>query len=104
MNGIVKGDKTSIAAWYGGPMVDRDTFTSEELETKVPGTDYAMSLLRHDGTGYLAGGNIHWNANGVLSGNFNSFILQGTSIATMFYYLRLFYLHIANQDSTDLIM
>ena len=101
MNGIVKGDKTSIAAWYGGPMVDRDTFTSEELETKVPGTDYAMSLLRHDGTGYLAGGNIHWNANGVLSGNFNSFILQGTSIATMFYYIRLFYLHTANQNSTD---
>lgn len=101
MNGIVKGDKTSIAAWYGGPMVDRDTFTSEELETKVPGTDYAMSLLRHDGTGYLAGGNIHWNANGVLSGNFNSFILQGTSMITMFYYIRLFYLHTANQDSTD---
>lgn len=101
MNGIVKGDKTSIAAWYGGPMVDRDTFTSEELETKVPGTDYAMSLLRHDGTGYLAGGNIHWNANGVLSGNFNSFILQGTSFVTMFYYIRLFYLHNANQDSTD---
>lgn len=101
MNGIVKGDKTSIAAWYGGPMVDRDTFTSEELETKVPGTDYAMSLLRHDGTGYLAGGNIHWDANGVLSGNFNSFILQGTSMVTMFYYIRLFYLHTANQDSTD---
>lgn len=101
MNGIVKGDKTSIAAWYGGPMVDRDTFTSEELETKVPGTDYAMSLLRHDGTGYLAGGNIHWNTNGVLSGNFNSFILQGTSMVTMFYYIRLFYLHNANQDSTD---
>ena len=101
MNGIVKGDKTSIAAWYGGPMVDRDTFTSEELETKIPGTDYAMSLLRHDGTGYLAGGNIHWNANGVLSGNFNSFVLQGTSMVTMFYYIRLFYLHTANQDSTD---
>ena len=101
MNGIVKGDKTSIAAWYGGPMVDRDTFTSEELETKVPGTDYAMSLLRHDGTGYLAGGNIHWNANGVLSGNFNSFILQGTSMVTMFYYIRLFYLHYANQNATD---
>lgn len=101
MNGIVKGDKTSIAAWYGGPMVDRDTFTSEELETKVPGTDYAMSILRHDGTGYLAGGNIHWNVDGVLSGNFNSFILQGTSIATMFYYIRLFYLHTANPDNTD---
>lgn len=101
MNGIVKGDKTSIAAWYGGPMVDRDTFTSEELKTKVPGTDYAMSLLRHDGTGYLAGGNIHWNTDGVLSGNFNSFILQGTSIVTMLYYIRLFYLHAANQDTTD---
>lgn len=101
MNGIVKGDKTSIAAWYGGPMVDRDTFTSEELKTKVPGTDYAMSLLRHDGTGYLAGGNIHWNTDGVLSGNFNSFILQGTSMVTMFYYIRLFYLHAANQDTTN---
>lgn len=101
MNGIVKGDKTSIAAWYGGPMVDRDTFTSKELKTKVPGTDYAMSLLRHDGTGYLAGGNIHWNTDGVLSGNFNSFILQGTSMVTMFYYIRLFYLHTANQDTTD---
>lgn len=101
MNGIVKGDKTSIAAWYGGPMIDRDTFTTEELETKVPGTDYAMSLLRHDGTGYLAGGNIHWDADGVLSGNFNSFILQGTSMVTMFYYIRLFYLHYANQDTTD---
>ena len=101
MNGIVKGDKTSIAAWYGGPMIDRDTFTSEELKTKVPGTDYAMSLLRHDGTGYLAGGNIHWNTDGVLSGNFNSFILQGTSIVTMFYYIKLFYLHAANQDTTD---
>lgn len=101
MNGIVKGDKTSIAAWYGGPMIDRDTFTSEELKTKVPGTDYAMSLLRHDGTGYLAGGNIHWNTDGVLSGNFNSFILQGTSMVTMFYYIRLFYLHTPNQDTTD---
>ena len=101
MNGIVKGNKTSIAAWYGGPMVDRDTFTSEELKTKVPGTDYAMSLLRHDGTGYLAGGNIHWDADGVLSGNFNSFILQGTSMVTMFYYIRLFYLHYANQNATD---
>lgn len=101
MNGIIKGDKTSIAAWYGGPMVDRDTFTSEELKTKVPGTDYAMSLLRHDGTGYLAGGNIHWDADGVLSGNFNSFILQGNSMVTMFYYIRLFYLHYANQNVTD---
>lgn len=100
MNGIVKGDKSSIAAWYGGPMVDRDTFTKEQLETKVAGTDYAMSLLRHDGTGYLAGGNIHWDAKGVLSGNFNSFILQTVNIAAMFFYIRLFYLHSPIQDTT----
>ena len=100
MNGIVKGDKSSIAAWYGGPMVDRDTFTKEQLETKVAGTDYAMSLLRHDGTGYLAGGNIHWDAKGVLTGNFNSFILQSVNIAAMFFYIRLFYLHSHIQDTT----
>ena len=100
MNGIVKGDKSSIAAWYGGPMVDRDTFTKEQLETKVAGTDYAMSLLRHDGTGYLAGGNIHWDAKGVLTGNFNSFILQSVNIAAMFFYIKLFYLHSHIQDTT----
>ena len=100
MNGIVKGDKSSIAAWYGGPMIDRDTFTKEQLETKVAGTDYAMSLLRHDGTGYLAGGNIHWDAKGVLTGNFNSFILQTVNIAAMFFYIRLFYLHSPIQDTT----
>lgn len=100
MNGIVKGNKSSIAAWYGGPMVDRDTFTKEQLETKVAGTDYAMSLLRHDGTGYLAGGNIHWDAKGVLTGNFNSFILQTVNIAAMFFYIRLFYLHSPIQDTT----
>lgn len=100
MNGIVKGDKSSIAAWYGGPMVDRDTFTKEQLETKVAGTDYAMSLLRHDGTGYLAGGNIYWDAKGVLTGNFNSFILQTVNIAAMFFYIRLFYLHSPIDDTT----
>lgn len=100
MNGIVKGDKSSIAAWYGGPMIDRDSFTKEQLETKVAGTDYAMSLLRHDGTGYLAGGNIHWDAKGVLTGNFNSFILQSVNIAAMFFYIRLFYLHSSIQDTT----
>lgn len=101
MNGIVKGDKSSIAAWYGGPMIDRDTFTKEQLETKVAGTDYAMSLLRHDGTGYLAGGNIYWDAKGVLTGNFNSFILQTVNIAAMFFYIRLFYLYSHTQNTTN---
>ena len=94
-------DITSIAAWFGGPMVDKDIFTDEQLNNKVAGTDYARSLFRHDGSGYLASGAIYWGTDGVLHGDPNSFILQGTSIATMFYYIRLFYLHYANQDSTD---
>lgn len=103
-NGVVDKDTydiTSIAAWFGGPMVDKDIFTDEQLETKVSGTDYARSLFRHDGSGYLASGAIYWGTDGILHGNPNSFILQGTSIATMFYYIRLFYLHTANPDNTD---
>lgn len=94
-------DITSIAAWFGGPMVDKDIFTDEQLNNKVAGTDYARSLFRHDGSGYLANGAIYWGTDGVLHGDPNSFILQGTSIATMFYYTRLFYLHYANQNTTD---
>lgn len=103
-DGIVDKDTydiTSIAAWFGGPMVDKDIFTDEQLNNKVAGTDYARSLFRHDGSGYLASGAIYWGTDGILHGNPNSFILQGTSIATIFYYVRLFYLHYANPDSTD---
>lgn len=103
-NGVVDKDTydiTSIAAWFGGPMVDKDIFTDEQLNNKVAGTDYARSLFRHDGSGYLASGAIYWGTDGVLHGDPNSFILQGTSIATIFYYIRLFYLHTANPDSTD---
>ena len=103
-NGVVDKDTydiTSIAAWFGGPMVDKDIFTTEQLDNKVAGTDYARSLFRHDGSGYLASGAIYWGTDGILHGNPNSFILQGTSIATIFYYTRLFYLHYATQDSTD---
>ena len=94
-------DITSIAAWFGGPMVDKDIFTDEQLNNKVAGTDYARSLFRHDGSGYLASGAIYWGTDGVLHGDPNSFILQGTSFATIFYYIRLFYLHYANPDATD---
>ena len=98
-NGVVDKDTydiTSIAAWFGGPMVDKDIFTDEQLKNKVAGTDYARSLFRHDGSGYLASGTIYWGTDGILHGNPNSFILQGTSLATMLSYVRLFYLHYAN--------
>lgn len=94
-------DITSIAAWFGGPMVDKDIFTDEQLNNKIAGTDYARSLFRHDGSGYLASGAIYWGTDGVLHGDPNSFILQGTSFATIFYYIRLFYLHYANPDATN---
>ena len=103
-NGVVDKDTydiTSIAAWFGGPMVDKDIFTDEQLNNKVAGTDYARSLFRHDGSGYLASGAIYWGTDGVLHGDPNSFILQGTTIATMFYYIRLFYLHNPQQGFTD---
>lgn len=103
-NGVVDKDTydiTAIAAWFGGPMVDKDIFTDEQLNNKVAGTDYARSLFRHDGSGYLASGAIYWGTDGILHGNPNSFILQGTSLATIFYYTRLFHLHYANQNTTD---
>ena len=48
-----------IAAWYGGAMVDKEVSTSA--------TDYAKSLFRFDGSGYLAGGNITWDKNGIVT-------------------------------------
>lgn len=100
-NGVVDKDTydiTAIAAWFGGPMIDKNIFTDEQLKHKVAGTDYARSLFRHDGSGYLASGAIYWGTDGILHGNPNSFILQGTSLATMFNYIRLFYLHYGNTN------
>lgn len=100
-NGVVDKDTydiTSIAAWFGGPMVDKNIFTEEQLKTKVAGTDYARSLFRHDGSGYLSSGAIYWGTDGILHGNPNSFILQGTSLATMFDYIRLFYIYYGNTN------
>lgn len=48
-----------IASWYGGAMVDKEVETTAD--------DYAKSLFRFDGSGYLAGGNITWNANGAVT-------------------------------------
>jgi hypothetical protein len=47
----------SIAAWFGGDMVDR------EYADPVPAS-HAKSLLRMDGSGYFADGNITWNEYG----------------------------------------
>jgi hypothetical protein len=103
MNGIVDGDVTSIAAWYGGPMVDRDTLSDDDKDYTNGGTKFARSLFRHDGSGYLSNGAIWWGTNGVLHGDPNSFILQNTKFSSLFLYTRLFYLHQVNGSSYDSI-
>lgn len=55
ISGLGQNSK-SPAAWYGGPMVDH--------EQNPTATEFARSLFRFDGTGYLASGNITWDANG----------------------------------------
>lgn len=56
-----------IAAWYGGPKVDK-------FATTPTPSSYAKTLFRMDGSGYLAGGELRWGANGEL-------IIQGASSA-----------------------
>ena len=49
-------NSTAPAAWFGGPMVDH--------ELNPDATEFAKSLFRFDGTGYLAKGNITWDEKG----------------------------------------
>ena len=65
INGAVQDTKYKgggIAAWYGGEMGDI------EDKSNYPGvTNWAKSLLRFDGSGYLANGNISWGSEGKVS-------------------------------------
>lgn len=65
INGAVQDAKYKgggIAAWYGGEMGDI------EDKSNYPGvTNWAKSLLRFDGSGYLANGNITWGSEGKVS-------------------------------------
>lgn len=49
-------NSTTPAAWFGGPMVDH--------ELNPDATEFAKSLFRFNGTGYLASGNITWDEKG----------------------------------------
>lgn len=62
INGAVQDAKYKgggIAAWYGGEMGD-----IEDKSNYSGVTNWAKSLLRFDGSGYLANGNISWKADG----------------------------------------
>lgn len=58
INGIRDANERGggIAAWYGGPMAD--------IEADSTLQNYAKTLFRFDGSGYLASGNISWNPDG----------------------------------------
>lgn len=62
INGAVQDAKYKgggIAAWYGGEMAD-----IEDKANYPNVTNWAKSLLRFDGSGYLANGNISWESDG----------------------------------------
>ena len=60
--------KKSIATWWGGRMVDKD-YNSGNLTP-------ATSLIRFDGSGYLANGAIWWDVNGKVHADPTSFIIS----------------------------
>lgn len=53
----------TIAAWYGGEMLEKTAWDAMSAEDKLA-HQYAKTIYRFDGSGYLAGGNIHWDENG----------------------------------------
>lgn len=60
--------KKSIAMWWGGQMVDKD-YNSGSLTP-------ATSLVRFDGSGYLANGAIWWDVDGKVHADPTSFIIS----------------------------
>lgn len=60
--------KKSIATWWGGQMVDKD-YNSGNLTP-------ATSLIRFDGSGYLASGAIWWDVSGKVHADPTSFIIS----------------------------
>ena len=60
--------KKSIATWWGGQMVDKD-YNSGNLTP-------ATSLIRFDGSGYLANGAIWWDVIGKVHADPTSFIIS----------------------------
>lgn len=54
----------SMAAWYGGEPYDVVRHPEYKNPELFPNLRYAKGVIRMDGTGYFAGGNIVWEADG----------------------------------------
>ena len=59
-----------IASWWGGAMFDRFEYTEETMPSNV-----AKGVIRMDGTGYLANGNLWWEEDGTLHADPLSFFV-----------------------------
>lgn len=68
--------ENGIALWLGGNAIDRQASTTKEDEMDSA----AKSLLRFDGTGYFANGNLWWDADGTLHADPTSFIINKNNV------------------------
>lgn len=68
--------ENGIAFWLGGKAIDKQASTTTEEEKKFA----AKSILRFDGTGYFANGNLWWDADGVLHADPTSFIINKNNV------------------------
>lgn len=76
-NGIYDSSKLGggIASWWGGAMFDRFEYTEETMPENV-----ASALVRMDGTGYFAKGNLWWESDGTLHADPLSFFVGEDSV------------------------
>ena len=76
-NGIYDSSKLGggIASWWGGAMFDRFEYTEETMPENV-----ASALVRMDGTGYFAKGNLWWESDGTLHADPLSFFVGKDSV------------------------
>lgn len=63
MNGVY-GNGKSIASWWGGDMVDKFYTDAGAARPTALTSGFAAGVVRMDGTGYLAKGNIKWDSDG----------------------------------------
>lgn len=79
-NGIYDSSKTGggIASWWGGSMKDRNDYTSQNMPA-----DVAKGLVRFDGTGYFANGNLWWDNNGKLHADPLSFFVGPENVGDL---------------------
>ena len=83
VNGIFT-KPTSIAAWYGGDMVDMFdyyNYTTGDFEN-LP-LSYAKGLDRMDGSGYRANGSLWWGTDGVVHANPLSFFVGEETVGLL---------------------